>query len=331
MKKVRIIGAGPAGLATANWLQEAGFDVLLFDKGTIAENIRHFPIYMRFFSTPELLEIGGVPLLVSEEKPSRREYLQYLARFARDRKLRIRAFHSVERVVKNGSDGFTLSIQPRDQEPFDEKAEIVVVATGAYATPRYLHVPGENLAKVRHHFDEPHPYVGSKVLVVGGGNSAAETALLLFRSGADVTVSYRGKEFKKIKYWLRPDLENRIKAGEIRAFLGSNVVEIKPQSVALRLENSEIEEIENDFVLALTGYEPELDLLRQAGVEFEPNNRKPKLNYETMESSVPGLFVVGVVVAGNISGEIFIENSRHHGELVARELLSRNKNDLANS
>jgi len=320
-----VVGAGPAGLAVANTLAKAGLDVLVVEKGAVGEHIAQYPTFMQFFSTRDLLEIDGFPLTIAEEKPSRREYLAYLARFAHDRRIAIRAFTRVEKLERMADGTFAVGVRRRGGEAEAIAARSVVVACGAFESPRMLGVPGEELPKVTHFFREPHPYVGNDVLVVGGRNSAIETALLLWRAGARVSLSYRGTSLAGhgIKYWLLPDIENRLKNGEIGNHLGTTVRRIDWETVTLADEDWCERTLRNDFVICQTGYDPPVGFLRAMGIEVEPGTNVPRHDPATLETNVPGLFVAGTIVAGNVSGKVFIENSRHHGELILSALQRR--------
>ena len=317
---VAILGAGPAGIATADTLQSAGYDCLIFDAGCIANNISRYPVYMEFFSSADRLEINGFPLICVSGKPSRREYLAYLSRFCRDRQLKLRLRESVESVEGKAGEFVVLSRTSAGGEARRTKARYVVLAAGAYDNPRPLGCPGEDLPKVSHYFTEVHPYVGSRVMVVGGGNSAVEAALDLYRAGVEVTLVVRREKFGFVKYWILPDIEGRIRDGDIAGHFETSIAEVRPLSVVLRKKSGESFEIENDFVLAMTGYQPDTSLLRACGVEFDEKTKRPRYDLDTLETNVPGLFVAGVIAAGNISAEIFIENSRHHGTLILKAL-----------
>ncbi|MBN1514952.1 YpdA family putative bacillithiol disulfide reductase [Candidatus Sumerlaeota bacterium] len=322
-----IVGAGPAGLAVANTLQNAGFSVQLLERGAVADHVSQYPTFMQFFSTRDLLEIDGFPLTITEEKPTRQQYLNYLARFAHDRRLDVRTYTDVERIARSEDGTFQVTARPRGRDAEIISTRCVIVACGAFNNPRMLDVPGEELPKVTHHFKEAHPYVGKKTLVVGGRNSAIEVALHLWRSGSDVSLSYRRETLEGygIKYWLLPDIQNRLMNDEIHDYTGTEAVRIGWDSVTLRKrKNGEEFSIENDFVVACTGFDPPADFLRQAGVEVEEGTNIPSHNERTLETNVPGLFVAGTIIAGNVSGHVFIENSRHHGGMI----LSRLKQSL---
>lgn len=317
--EIAIVGAGPSGLAAGEKLKAAGHDVLLLERGKLAEHVSRFPTFMRFFSTPDLLELAGYPLIVTGEKPTREEYLNYLRRFVRETGLKLRLGYEVEGI--DGEAGaFVLRGRDRRGQRFVLEAGQVVLATGGFAHPHLLGVPGETLPKVSHYYRELHDYFGARVLIVGGRNSAAAAALELWRGGVDVSICHRGAEFGSLKYWIGPDLENRVRNGEIPAFMETQVVEILPDRVRMRHRSGEPIEIGNDYVLALTGYGPDPAVLRQFGVEVDPENGKPVHNPRTLESNRPGLYMVGEMLSGDVSGVIFIENSRTHGDLIAAHL-----------
>lgn len=322
MLDIAIIGAGPGGLAVANTLQRAGFSVRVFERGCIAQSISEYPTFMRFFSTRELLEIDGYPLTIVDEKPSRAEYLRYLARFAEDRRIPVRTYTEVLGVRRLADGTFETTIKPMGGHEEAVASRFVVVACGGWENPVPLGVPGEELPKTTHRFTETHPYYGKRVLVVGGRNSAVETALILHRAGARVAISYRRGSFDGagLKYWLRPDIENRIQSGEIEGHLETDVVRIEWDHVVLRRKDGGEYPVANDFVIACTGYAPPAGFLRSLGIEVDPDTNIPAHNAETLETNVPGLFVAGVIIAGNVSGRIFIENMRTHGENILRRI-----------
>lgn len=314
-----IIGGGPAGLCVSASMQRAGLRHLVFERGAVAHHISLYPPYMTFLSTKEALELDGFPMTIVEDKPTRRQYLAYLARMVADRRLPLRPYTTVETVTR-GDDGlFTVRSVRAGQPAETHTARTVVVACGAFDRPRRLGVPGEELPKVHHRYVEPHPYVGQRVLVVGGRNSGIETALALYRAGAHVSLSYRGTEFtgRGIKYWLLPDIENRLRKGEITGYLGTEVQRIDWQSVTLRdIATGRQTAVANDFVIVQIGYEPPVDFLRALGIHIEPDTTIPVHNPATLESSVPGLYIAGSIIEGNVSGKVFIENSREHGEVI---------------
>ena len=302
-ESVIIAGAGPIGLACATSAKRRGLDPLVIDAGAIANSIVRYPINMTFFTTPERLEIGGHPLVCAGAKATREEALKYYRGVARAEGIRVRTY---ARLV----DRNTIETRFGREEI---RADKLVLATGYFDHPNRLGVPGEELPHVQHYFDEAHKSFGQDVVVIGGKNSAVEAALQLFRAGARVTIVYRGKEWpKSVKYWLRPDLENRIKAGEIAARLGNRVVEIAPRHVVLDTQ----ERIPADRVYPLIGFHPDLELFRRLGIAFDASTGRPEIDRETLETSVPGVHVAGSVIAGNKISEIFIENGRFDGEKI---------------
>jgi len=304
---VIIVGAGPIGLACAISAKRRGLDPLVIDAGAIANSIVRYPITMTFFTTPERLEIGGHPLVCAGAKTTREEALKYYRGVVRAEGLRVKTFTKL--VDKN-------TVETRfGREPISWKQ--LVLATGYFDHVNKLNVPGEELPHVRPYFDEAHLSSGLDVVVIGGKNSAVEAALQLFRAGARTTIVYRGAAWpKSVKYWLRPDLENRIKAGEIQARLGTQVVEITPRDVLVRGALGNEERISADRVYPLIGFHPDLELFKRIGIAFDPDTGRPEVNPETLETSVPGVFVAGSVTAGNRISEIFIENGRVDGEKI---------------
>ena len=321
---VLVIGAGPTGLACAIDAQQAGFRVVLVDKGCLCNSLYHYPAHMTFFTTPELLEIGNIPFPSPNQKPSRNEALQYYRQVAAHYRLEVRQYQNVEQVT--GSDGeFFISIRDRFGRPGVLRARKLVVATGYYDLPNYLRIPGEDLSKVMHYYDDPHPYSGLDVLVIGGKNSAAIAALELWRHGARVTLVHRGPAIHRhVKYWIKPDIENRIKNGEVTAYFETQVAEIGLDSVRLETPAGELT-LPNDFVFALIGYHPDFDFLASLGVESQGPDRLPVCDPVSLESNVPGIYLAGVIVAGNRTNEIFIENGRFHGQLIAADLIEKRK------
>ena len=319
---VLVVGAGPTGLACAIEAQKAGFRVVLVDKGCVCNSLFHYPSHMTFFTTPELLEIGGIPFPSPNPKPSRNEALQYYRLVAAYYKLDVRQYETVEKVT--GADGdFTVHKADRFGRPGALRARKLIISTGYYDLPNTMCIPGEDLSKVYHYYNDPHPFFNMDVMVIGGKNSAAIAALELWRSGARVTLVHRHEGMHRhVKYWIKPDIENRIKNGEIKAYFKTNVVKITKDNV--ELETSEGREtVKNDFVFAMTGYHPDFGFLENLGVRFEGPDKQPVCNPETLESNVAGIYLAGVIVAGSRTNEIFIENGRFHGGQIARALSSK--------
>jgi len=319
-----VVGAGPTGLACAIEAQKAGFRVVLVDKGCVCNSLFHYPAHMTFFTTPELLEIGDIPFPSPNAKPTRNEALQYYRLVAAYYKLDIRQYHRVERV--SGADGdFTVHVEDRFGRPGQFKARKLALSTGYYDLPNLMEIPGEKLSKVHHYYNDPHPYFETDVVVIGGKNSAAIAALELWRSGARVTLVHHDPELHRhVKYWIKPDIENRIKHGEIKAYFSTRVVEITPDAVLLQTPEGP-KTIANDFVFAMTGYHPDFDFLERLGVAFEGADKLPVCDPVTLESNVPGIYLAGVIVAGSRTNEIFIENGRFHGRQIAKALASKLK------
>ena len=317
---VAIVGGGPAGLSAAIECTKLGLSHAVLDKGSVVDSIRRFPVHMVFFTTPELLEIGNLPLVTPNEKPTRFEALKYYRRVAEHFQLSLRLYEKVEEVSReNGT--FHLRTTPRLGPERTYEAKNVVVATGYYDNPNMLDIPGEDLPKVSHYYHEAHPYFGTEVAVLGGANSAAETALELYRSGVRVTLIHREKELSThIKYWVRPDILNRIERKEIRALLGTKVEAILPDKLRLKKPDGERFEISNDFVLALTGYHPDYPFLESMGIRITPESGEPEHDPETMETNVPGLYVAGGIAAGRQANKIFIENGRLHGAKIVKHI-----------
>ncbi|MBV9436165.1 MAG: YpdA family putative bacillithiol disulfide reductase [Acidobacteria bacterium] len=319
---VLVIGAGPTGMACAIEAQRAGFRAVLVDKGCLVNSLFHYPANMTFFTTPELLEIGDIPFSSPNQKPTRSEALEYYRKVADHYRLDVRRYERVVRV--EGSDGnFRVHTEDRFGKNDCHRAVKLVVATGYYDLPNYMNIPGENLAKVAHYYHEPHPYYDNDVLVIGGKNSAAIAALELWRHGAKVTLVHRGPGMhKNVKYWILPDIENRIRNGEINAFFNTTVCEIRERSVLLETPACR-REIPNDFVFALTGYHPDYEFLTSLGIEIGKGECRPLCDTQTLESNVRGIYLAGVIVAGARTSEIFIENGRFHGRQIAADLVRK--------
>ncbi len=316
MFDVVVVGAGPTGLACGIELKKRGLNAVLIDKGCVVNSLYNYPTHMTFFTTPELLEIGDIPMTSLNEKPVRTEALKYYRRVADHYGLAIRQYERVLRL--DGSDGaFVARTVDRDGVGHEYPARKVILATGYYDRPNLLNVPGEDLAKVIHYYKEPHPYYDHDVLVVGAKNSAAIAALELFWTGARVTLVHRGEGIhNNVKYWIKPNIENRIKCGEVKAYFRSAVKEIRRDDVTLSTPEGEVT-IKNDFVFAMTGYHPDLDFLAAHGIRLDPSTQRPYTNPETLESDTKGIYLAGVIVAGMHTNEIFIENGRFHGAQIA--------------
>jgi len=325
MLDLAVIGAGPCGLAVGVAAKRARLTCSLFDKGPVVASLMRYPLYMTFFSTPEKLEIGGVPFVTAAEKPSRREALAYYRKVAEYFELDVRQYHEVRRVAR-AHDGFELSAHhPGQRAPERIVARHLIYATGYFESPNLLGVPGEELPHVSHFFVEAHPYWQQRVVVVGGGNSAAEAALELHRVGARVTlVHFLGEFDRGVKPWILPDITNRVKAGSIGVRWCSRVVEIRPGEVVTRPDGDAGSYVlPADFVLALTGYRADLSLLRAIGVEVDETTGVPRHDGETMQTNVPGVYIAGVLSSGLDANKIFIENGREHGARICDHIKSK--------
>jgi thioredoxin reductase (NADPH) len=317
---VLVVGAGPTGLACGIEALRADLKLLILEKGCLVNSLFHYPPNMTFFTTRELLEIGDLPFTSINSKPTRAEALEYYRRVAGHYHLPI---HYGERVtsLRQEDGAFVIDTELRGGQRRKYNSRNVVLATGYYDLPNLMNVPGEDLPKVSHYYWEPHQFFGRRVAVVGGGNSAAIAALDLYRHDAEVTLIVREHELSRhIKYWVRPDLENRIKDGSIRAMFTSFLTEIGNDWIQVENSNGETLRLENDFVFALTGYHPDFDFLRSAGVRIDPTACRPECNPETRESNVAGLYLAGVIIAGLDTNEIFIENGRFHGKQIVADI-----------
>ncbi len=313
------VGAGPTGLACAMEAKRAGMRALVIDKGCLCNSIYHYPVNMVFFTTPELLEIGDLPMVCGGEKPTRTEALKYYRKGTEHYALELRLFERVLRV--DGHDGaFTVVTQTENGAEERYEAKKVVVATGYYDLPNEMGVPGEHLPHVSHYYTEPHEYWNQDVVVIGGKNSAVEAALDLWRNGARVTLVVRGKELgTSIKYWVKPDIENRIKAGQIAAVFQARVKEIVRDGAMVE-NGGGARLVGGKQVFALTGYHPDYEFIESLGVRLDAESRRPELDPKTLESNVKGIYLAGVVVAGKNTNEIFIENGRFHGKQIVEGL-----------
>ena len=309
-----VVGAGPTGLACGIELKQRGVRTVMIDKGCVVNSIYNYPTHMVFFTTPELLEIGGLPMTSLNEKPGRTEALKYYRRVAEYYQLDVRQYERVLNI-EGGDRDFLVRTSKAEYG-----ARKIVLATGYYDLPNMLNVPGEQLDKVIHYYKEPHPYFNHDVLVVGAKNSAAIAALELHWTGARVTMLHRGDWISdRVKYWIKPNIENRIKSGEIQAYFKSRLLEIHPKSVLLDTPDGHVT-LKNDFVFAMTGYRPDLDFLASLGIRLDPVSQRPRTNPDTLESDRPGIFLAGVIVAGMHTNEIFIENGRFHGKKIAEAI-----------
>ena len=317
-----VVGAGPTGLACGIELQQRGVKTVLVEKGCVVNSIYHYPTHMTFFTTPELLEIGNIPMTSLNDKPNRTEALKYYRRVADHFQLDVRQYERVDRI-EGEDNAFQADTTDRLGCHRVYRARKIVLATGYYDVPNPLNVPGEELDKVLHYYKEAHPYYNHDVAVIGGKNSAAIAALELFWTGARVTLIHRGPGISdSVKYWIKPNIENRIKSGEIPGYFLSRVVEIQRDSIRVSTPEGEIS-LRNDFVFALTGYRPDLAFLNSTGITLEPDTLRPRSNPETLESERPGIYLAGVIVAGMHTNEIFIENGRFHGRLIAESIASK--------
>jgi thioredoxin reductase (NADPH) len=333
IRDVTIVGAGPAGLAAAIAAKQVGLDYSIVEKGVLVNSIYKFPVNMVFFTTPELLEIGGLPLVSPFEKPTRLEALRYYRRVVDTYDLAIDFGEQVVTVEPASAPGrfggtgpgHVFDIETRSDKGVRRirRSRNVIFAIGYFDHPNFIGVPGENLPHVSHYYTESHGFYRKNVVIAGGGNSAAETALELFRSGADVTLVHRHPQLKpSIKYWVRPDIENRIKEGSVRGLFNTKIVEIQATQVIVERDGSK-EEIPADAVFLLTGYHPDCDLYRRAGIRLHRETMSPELNPETFETNVPGVFLAGGAICGRDTSNIFIENGRFHGETIIKTIAAR--------
>lgn len=313
-----IVGAGPTGIACAIEAQQNNLSYIILEKGFLVNSIYNFPTNMTFFSTSQKLEIGNIPFISHNDKPTRLEALEYYRRLVSSYNLCIQYNKKVNKVTKS-NDGFTLSVNNKESY----KCKYIIIATGFYDNPRLLNVPGEELAKVKHYYDDSHPYIDKEIIVVGAANSACDVALETWQKGANVTMVIRKHQlYPKVKYWILPNIENRIKEGSIKAYFNSSIKEIKNQSVLIGTEKGIIE-IENDYVLSMTGYKPDFQFLKELGVILDEKLKKPFINIETLESNIENLYLAGVIISGLNTSELFIENTRHHGYTIINDIITK--------
>ncbi len=313
---VVIIGGGPIGIACGLEAQKKGLTYLILEKGPIVNSLFNYPVNMQFFSSSEKLEIDEIPFISKEAKPKRDEALEYYRRIVTSNKLNINLFEKVEDVVK-ADDVFTITTSKNSYT-----SRNVIIATGFYDIPNKLNIPGEELPKVSHYYKDPHFYAGQKLAVIGASNSAIDAALECYRKGAEVSLIIRGPEVgKRVKYWVRPDIMNRIEEGSIKAYYNTIVTEIKEDEIILDSPEGNLS-LPNDFVLALTGYKPNFEFLEKLGIELSDDEKKlPEYNPDTMESNVDGLYLAGVICGGMETHKWFIENSRVHAKIIAEHIL----------
>lgn len=323
METVIIIGAGPCGLSAAAALQNKGIEPLVIEKGCLVQSVYEYPTNLRFHSTPDLLEIGDIPFITPNERPTRTEGLEYYATVVRRRGIRVRTYEKVTSVKRNEDGTFTVLTKDRYDIQSRFEAVNVIIATGYFDWPNQLGIPGEQLPKVEHSFREAHPYVGRKVAIVGARNSGVDAALELMRVGADVSVIYRGEELADVvKSWVKPVFESAVSKGKIKMYWKSTVEEIKPYSIVVNIEGSK-QELDNDDILVLTGFRPDRSFLAEIGVQTEEETGAPTFDEDTMETNVPGVFIAGVIAAVSRANEIFIENGRFHGVKIAEVIAKR--------
>lgn len=315
-----IIGGGPIGIACALEAKKAGIDYLILEKGTLVNSLYNYPSNMTFFSTSERLEIGGVPFVSNNPKPTRSEALEYYRRVAMDNRINIHLFEEVLDVKETNHEQ-----QVANYSVFTRKrtyaADHIIITTGFYDIPFLLNVQGEELPKVRHYYKDPHFYAFQKVIVVGAQNSAVDAALETWRKGADVTMVVRGPEIgQRVKYWVKPDIENRIKEGSIKAYFNSTVMAIRENEVDVQTPAGMIT-LENDWVIAMTGYQPNLPFLQKIGIQLSNDEvKKPTYNEETHETNKKNIYLAGVLCGGMNTHRLFIENSREHAEKIVRKI-----------
>ena len=313
-----IVGGGPIGIACGLEAQKKGLSYVILEKGPIVNSLFHYPVNMQFFSSSEKLEIDGIPFISKEAKPKRNEALEYFRRIVTSNQLQIQLFEKVERISK-ASDLFTVATSKTTYS-----ASNVVLATGFYDLPNLLKVPGEDLPKVSHYYKDPHFYAGQEVAIVGASNSAVDAALECWRKGASVSLIIRGPEVgQRVKYWVRPDILNRIEEGSITAYYNTTLKEIRPHELVMDSPEGE-KIIPNDFVLALTGYQPNFTFLEALGIQFSKDAKTlPQYDPKTMESNVDGLFLAGVICGGMETHKWYIENSRVHAPLIVDAILAK--------
>ncbi|MFJ8235135.1 YpdA family putative bacillithiol disulfide reductase [Ureibacillus sp. NPDC094379] len=315
-----IVGGGPCGLSAAIELQNIGLNPIVIEKGNVVNAIYNYPTHQTFFSTSEKLAIGDVPFIIEGRKPKRNQALVYYREVVKLKNIKVNRFETVESVKKTENGDFIVS---SDQNVY--VTPYVIIATGYYDQPNFMGIPGEDLPKVFHYFKEAHPYFDTDVVIIGGKNSAVDAALELNKAGARVTVVYRGSEYStSIKPWVLPEFAGLVRNGEVIMHFGSHVKEIRDHEVVLEINGNE-EIVKNDFVFAMTGYHPDHNFIKSMGVNIDQASGRPLYNEDTMETNIDNLFIAGVIAAGNNANEIFIENGRFHGGLIAKSIESKKK------
>ncbi|MCD9853550.1 YpdA family putative bacillithiol disulfide reductase [Epilithonimonas sp. JDS] len=314
---VLIVGGGPIGLASALEAKKNNLKYIIIEKGTVANSLYNYPLYMTFFSTADRLEIDEIPFITTKPKPGRQDALEYYQGIARQKELNIRPYEKVLNIEKSTF----FQVETSKHIYF---AKNVIIATGFYDIPNMMDIPGEDLPKVKHYYTEPYPYAFQNVVVIGSSNSSVDAALEIYRKGGNVTMIVRKNEISKsVKYWVKPDIENRIKEGSIKAFFGAELLEVKEHSVIFKTETGEIKEIENDFVLAMTGYLPDFNFLQNIGIDLQNDCLNPSYNPNTMESNIEGIYLAGVVCGGKDTHLWFIENSRIHAKQIIKNIIDK--------
>jgi len=322
MLDILIIGAGPIGLACGLAAQKAGLSFVIVEKGCLVNSLYNYPATMTFFSTSEKLEIGGVPFISVNKQPNRNEALEYYRRVATSYELPINLFEEITGVTKDAHGSYTITSTKQTY-----RAKRVILSTGFYDIAVNLDIPGEDLPKVKHYYKDPHYYAMQNIVVVGSSNSAIDVALETYRKGAHVTLVVRGSEISsRIKYWVRPDIINRIAEGSIKAYFNSNLAAVRQTEVDIDAPEGTVT-IPNDFVMAMTGYKPNFDFLAKLGIILSEDKFVPQYNPDTMETNLPGLYLAGVVCGGLDTHLWFIENSRIHAEMIIGDIVSKEKQD----